>query len=187
MACSTPQVSFPIGRSPITTVLVRARAFPCRVGVKDTGDEPAVEAPGGALGPQTQQAGAPAELPPVRRRSFSFLSTFTEYILPYCLSFENSNSRVHSFTSVLLFAHSHSFTHQPHTSSPLNDVTISRTNTSSKPLQNALLFRPGAEHPRHRPGRRCQPPQPPCQLPRPSSTDVSGSIPTLTLIGTDNF
>jgi hypothetical protein len=80
--------------------------------------------------------------------------------------------------------------HQPHTSSPLNDVTISRTNASnstSKPLQNALLFRPGAEHPRHRPGRRCQPPQPPCQLPRPSSTDVSGSVPTLTLISTDNF
>ena len=88
------------------------------------------------------------------------------------------------------FLHSHSFTHQPHISPPLNDVTISRTYTSfsiNKPLQNALLFRPGAEHPRHRPGRRCQPPQPPCQLPRPSSTDVSGSIPTLTLISTDNF
>ena len=158
MTRSTFQVSFPIGRSPITTALVRAHAFPCRVGVKGTGDEPAVEAPGGALGPQTQQAGAPAELPPALRRScfpFSPHSPSISYrIVPHL------KIAIPAFTHSrrYCFLHSHSFTHQPHISPPLNDVTISRTYTSfsiNKPLQNALLFRPGAEHPRHRPGRRC--------------------------------
>jgi hypothetical protein len=66
-------------------------------------------------------------------------------------------------------------THYPSPRLPLNDLTISasthpplsRNNTTTTHIQHALLFRHGAEHLRRRPGRRCPPPQPPRQLPRP--------------------
>ena len=158
MTRSTFQVSFPIGRSPITTVLVRAHAFPCRVGVKDTGDEI----------PSRPQAVRWAHRPNKQGLRLNYLLRFRS-CFPFSPHSPSISYRIvpHLKIAIPAFTHSRRYCflltvthspHQPHTSSPLNDVTISRTYTSfsiNKPLQNALLFRPGAEHPRHRPGRRC--------------------------------
>ena len=77
-------------------------------------------------------------------------------------------SRVHSFTPVLLPSVQSLF-------SPLTALLFAVQRRYDRPAllpnnlnQHALHFRCGAEHPRRRPGRCSQRPQPPCQLPRPS-------------------
>lgn len=77
----------------LTTVIVRAPAFPCRVGVKDTGDELPSRPRAVRWAHQPNKQGLRLNYLLRVAAPLLFFSTFTEYIIPYCPSFDNSQFR----------------------------------------------------------------------------------------------